>query len=123
MISDYPVLVTGYAPAPSQGVVTVDHLVGPRRVMRAVKGFLMYFGLAIVSVFIPAAHFILVPLFLVTSFVALFLRLSQRNLVVKAHGRCPDCGAEQEIDMPKSWHLPVETSCRSCQRRLTLSAG
>ena len=122
MTSEHHASITGYAPQSTQAVITVDHIPPARRVGRAIGGFALFLLLAVISVFIPAAHFVLVPGFLITAFVILAVRLGQRAVVVNAKGSCPDCGAEQELDLPKSWRLPVDTSCRSCQRRLTLTS-
>ena len=122
MISEHYASITGYAPQSTQAVISVDQIPPGRRVGRAVAGFGLFLLLAVVSVFIPAAHFLLVPGFLITAFVVLAVRLGQRAVVVGAKGTCPDCGAEQDLDLPRSWRLPVDTACRSCQRRLTLTA-
>ena len=121
MINEHHASVTGYSPQRTAATVMVDHVPPGRRVGRAVAAFLLFLLLAAVSVFIPAAHFLLVPGFLITAFVMLAIRLGQRAVVVSARGTCPDCGVEQELDLPKSWRLPMDTACRKCQRRLTLS--
>lgn len=71
-------------------MVTVDHLAPRRRVARAVGGFAMYFGITIVSVFVPAAHVSFWSRsFLITSFVVLGLRLGQRSMAALSGGESP----------------------------------
>jgi hypothetical protein len=78
-------------------------------------------GIALVSAFIPVAHFVLVPAFLLLG-VALFAkRVSTNERASPTRGTCPDCGVEQELDLSDKWELPYSLTCRSCQRRLTLT--
>lgn len=116
-------LVTGYAPEPTAATVRLDPLVPGRRVGRAVASFAVLFVIALVSVLIPVAHFLLVPGFLIAAFVSLIVRLGVTTLVLGARGTCPDCGVEQDFDLPKAWRLPQDVTCRGCQRRLTLTAA
>jgi len=114
--------VTGYAPKRTTAVVTVDNLVPGRRIGRAIAGFGIWFGCALIGALIPVLHLILVPVLLIGAFVVLVQRLSVSALVKRAHGTCPDCGAEQDLDVPRAFQLPVDVTCRGCQRRLTLTA-
>lgn len=120
MIATLPVRVVGYSPQPTEAVLRVDHLVPGRRVGRAVGSFAKWFVAAILSVFVPAAHFLLVPGCLVGAFVALVVRLGQSDLVLDARGTCPDCGLEQDLDVGGTWRVPMDIACRGCRRRLTL---
>ena len=113
--------MTGYAPTRTEAVMTVDNLVPGRRIGRAVGGFGIWFGAALLGALIPVAHFLLVPVLLIGAFVVLVQRLGVSALVKRAHGTCPDCGAEQDLDVPRAFHLPVDVTCRACQRRLTLT--
>lgn len=123
MITEHRVHVTGYAPAPTEALVTVENIERSRRIRRAVAGFSLFFTLALLSVFIPVGHFILVPVFLISSVVTLTTRLAMTARVIRAHGSCPDCGREQDFDVQGSWRLPVDVTCRGCQRRLTMTAA
>jgi hypothetical protein len=122
LVTDVQVQVRGYAAEPATAVVRLDPLVPGRRIGRAVTGFAALFAIALVSALIPVAHFLLVPGFLIAAFVTLAVRLGVTTLVLSAHGKCPDCGLEQDFDLAKSWRLPQDTACRGCHRRLTLTA-
>ncbi|MFI5207737.1 MAG: hypothetical protein ACHQX4_06935 [Gemmatimonadales bacterium] len=98
----------------------VEPLAPGRRFGRAVAGFGLWFLAAIVAVFIPVAHLILVPLFLVAAFVTLIVRAGTAVLVRSASGICPDCGTEQQLEISGAWRLPKDVTCRNCHRRLTL---
>ncbi len=113
--------LVGYHPDATEAVLEVDELSTGRRLGRAAKGFATWFGAAVVSVFIPIAHFVLVPACLIGAALVLVSRLRTRALVVRAHGRCPDCGAEQDLDVLGPGRGTVRAvSCRSCYRGLEL---
>ena len=82
----------------------------------------MWLLAAAVTLFIPVAHFILVPTCLIGAFVTLFTRASRRFRIVSARGTCPACAIEQPLELPGSLKLPLDVSCRNCHRRLTLHA-
>lgn len=102
-------------------MLEVDELSTGRRVGRALTGFGLWFGAAVVCVFVPVAHFVLVPGCLAGAVIVLVSRLRTRVLVVRAHGVCPDCGAEQDLDVLGPWRGDVRSiACRSCHRGLDL---
>jgi hypothetical protein len=113
--------LSGYHPVATDALLEVDELRAGRRVARALKGFGAWFLAAVVSVFIPVAHFVLVPACLVGAVSVLVLRLRARSLVVRAHGVCPDCGVEQDLDVLGPWRgQPRAVSCHACHRGLEL---
>ncbi len=79
-------LLNGYHGQPTAGRVTIQVF---DRALRK------WWGIAFVSVFIPVAHFILVPSFLAYGGWQFFKRLGTAELATDARGTCPDCGAEQ----------------------------
>jgi hypothetical protein len=116
--------LAGYHPKATEAVLEVDELGAGRRVTRALRGFGAWFGAAVVCVLIPVAHFVLVPGCLVGAVTVLVLRLRARALVVRAHGTCPDCGAEQDLDVLGPWRgQPRALACRACHRGLELRAA
>ena len=92
---------------------------------RALAGLGLWWGAALVSVFIPVAHFFLVPGFFLYGLYTFLQRLKTNQLAVAGRGTCPDCGREQELDVAGRWILPRSTSCRFCQRsiRITVPGG
>lgn len=83
-------------------------------------GFAGWIGAGIVCVFIPIAHFVLVPGCVIGAFVMFGRRMAQRTMVVYARGRCPDCGTEQELDLLGPWTGRTNLACSSCRRPLRL---
>lgn len=120
MVHNIDCRLKGYGPKEAEATLVLDPLVPGRRIGRAVAGFGVCFGAALVSVLIPVAHFILVPGFLVAAFVVFVVRLGVTTLVVAAHGTCPDCAAEQDLDLLGPWKGFREVTCRSCHRPLQL---
>jgi hypothetical protein len=89
-----------------------------QRVGRAVVALLVCWALALVSVFIILAHFVLVPGFLIAGPVLAYLRFRVARAVTSIDGACPRCGIEQEFD-PPSWGRTV--ICPRCKNQLTLT--
>ena len=86
-----------------------------------IKRFTQRLVTRISSVFIPVAHFLLVPSFALFGVYTFFERLSTREVVLAAQGVCPDCGKPQQLDISGRWHLPRRVACRHCQRPLQIS--
>ncbi|MCZ6756433.1 MAG: hypothetical protein O7E49_14075 [Gemmatimonadetes bacterium] len=112
-------VLTGYSENRTSGVTQVVIFDRRARIRRAGKGLAASWGAALVSVFIPVAHFILVPGFAVAGLVVLWIRLRAGEKVESVHGTCPDCGFEQDFDPPGAWSPPVSLACHNCGRTLT----
>jgi hypothetical protein len=78
-------------------------------------------GLAALSLFIPVAHAVLVPGFLGFGLYQFVQRAGTRELACEARGTCPDCGAEQALEVASRWRVPQDIACAACHRGLTLS--
>lgn len=113
--------LTGYGAAPTQGTVTVQEFSKDERVRRALGGLGKWWGIALLSVFIPVAHFILVPSFLLYGIWQFAQRLGTTSRAIDARGVCPDCHAEQTLELAVRWRVPQPVTCRSCHRGLRLS--
>ncbi|HEY6155806.1 MAG TPA: hypothetical protein VIV88_00050 [Gemmatimonadales bacterium] len=114
------ILLKGYHGQPTPGTVTIRHFNRDERVRRALAGLGKWWGVAVVSVLIPVAHFVLVPSFLAYGVWHCFQRLGTVELVIEARGTCPDCGAEQALDLAPRWRAPQPVTCRQCHRGLQL---
>jgi len=89
-------------------------------VRRALAGLGKWWGIAVLSVLIPVAHFVLVPSFLAYGAWQFFQRLGTVELVIDARGTCPDCGAGQALGLAPRWRAPQPVTCRQCHRGLQL---
>jgi hypothetical protein len=113
--------LSGYHGRPTPGTVTIRMFDREQRVRRAVTGLGKWWGIALLAVFIPVAHFVLVPGFLGYGAWQFFQRLGTSELATAAHGTCPDCGTEQQLDLPPRWRAPQAVTCGHCFRGLRLT--
>jgi hypothetical protein len=120
---DQEFLLTGFRGTPTRGRLTVRMFDQPARLQRALLALGKWWGIALLSVFIPVAHFLLVPSFFLYGIWQLVQQLGTAELALPARGTCPDCGVEQPLDLGARWRVPQQVTCRSCGRGLTLSNG
>lgn len=113
--------VAGYSGPPTTATVTIRSFDRRERVRRALKGLATFWAAAVGSVFIPVAHFLLVPGFLLYGAYTFLERMGARQVVIAAEGTCPDCGRAQQLETGGRWQVPRTISCRHCQRALRLS--
>ena len=116
-----PIALNGYHGSPTSGSVTIHTFDREQRLRRAVAGLGKWWGVAVLCVFIPVAHFILVPSFLAYGAWQFFQRAGTVELATDARGTCPDCGAEQALELAPRWRVPQPVTCRHCHRGLRLS--
>ena len=113
----------GYSSNTRDAVVRVVSFGPPARLRRALTGLGVAWVLAIVCVFIPIAHFFLVPGFLGFGVYLFVSRWMVRSSVRQAHGTCPDCDARQEFQITGNWSPPHRVTCNDCQRSLVLESS
>lgn len=116
-----PFILSGYHGHPTHGTVTIHEFSRAQRWRRALQGLGKWWGVALLSVFIPIAHFVLVPSFLLYGIWQFVQRVGTAELATDAHGTCPDCGKEQPFELAPRWRAPQPVTCRYCQRGLRLS--
>ena len=73
--------------------------------------------------FIPIAHFVLVPTFLLCGIALAVLRLREGRRLVGLRGVCPRCGAEQEFQASGRFDRERDVVCPRCHARLRLAAA
>jgi hypothetical protein len=103
----------------THAAATVRHYDTGERVRRALKIGGILLALACVTVFIPIAHFVLVPGFFLASIVFFLRRLSESRKIVRVHGPCPRCSTEQDFEIDKApLSGEIELTCVSCRNRV-----
>lgn len=117
-----PFSITGYGPTPTNGSASVVSLDGAGRLRRAGAALAASWAAAVASIFVPVAHFLLVPGFLVIGIVSFVVRFRTPKRAVSVRGTCPDCGTDQEFDTSGPWSLPRQLTCGSCHRSLTATS-
>ena len=114
-------LLKGFAGEPTPGSCTVLSFDRAGRWWRAGAALGKWWAVAGLCVFIPVAHFVLVPSFFAHGLYQLVQRLGIAELACNARGTCPDCGVEQSLEIAPRWLAPQQVACASCHRGLELS--
>ncbi|MBK7367752.1 MAG: hypothetical protein KAY61_03465 [Candidatus Eisenbacteria bacterium] len=94
----------------------------PERTSRAVRALATCWGLAVLAVFLPVLHFVLVPSLLVAGPVVALSRLRERCTVRGASGTCPACGAAQSFAVSGALRESTPVRCDACGRAISLRA-
>ncbi len=74
---------------------------------------------AIVSVFIPLVHFVLVPGFFIAAIAFAVINSRPAN-IERAKAKCPQCGSDFVISKGKPV-FPIEDICASCRHKITIN--
>lgn len=115
--------LAGYSGRRGDAVVRLRTFGRAARVRRALGGLAAWWAAAVGSVLIPVAHFVLVPAFAAAGVIACVRRLRAATVVVAARGTCPDCGAEQQLELDGPWRDIRDVACRHCHRSLRMITG
>jgi hypothetical protein len=108
------------APAAHASATIVRHSMG-RRAARALVALGACWGLALVAVFIPLAHFVLVPgLFLIGVILATY-RAREAWSIVTVQGQCPRCRLEQTFTSAGRARGQSVVHCPNCKNELALT--
>jgi len=92
----------------------------PDRLRRAAKAWAGCWGAAIVAVFLPVLHFVLVPALLIGGPLYAMVMMREKVTVLGADGNCPACGALQHPRPKAGASDRMEFRCESCRRALLL---
>jgi hypothetical protein len=109
-------------PARDATAVIVEQSAG-QRFARAVAGLGICWGCALVGLFIPVAHFVLVPSFVTAGIIVATRRAREDRRLVLVRGACPRCGVEQELKPGGRFVSGRSIDCPQCHGNLTLVAA
>ena len=115
-----PASLTVFGAPPTRATVTVDLQSVGRRAARAVAALAACWALAVVAVFIPLAHFVLVPGLFVTGLWLATNRAREDWRLVGVRGVCPRCGLAQEFQPGGRLRGKRTVDCPNCRNRLVL---
>ncbi|MNJ98619.1 hypothetical protein D3C87_163860 [compost metagenome] len=116
---DIPVLANVNDERRTEGVIRVKEFMAQDRMGNSLKKLAFFWGIMILTVFIPVFHFVLVPLFF-------FIGLYMARRAYKSPGRvlsgstiCPNCQAKVSIGKGDlNW--PLTEICQNCAREIRL---
>ena len=93
------------------------------RARRALKFLGIYWGLALCSIVLPVAHFVLVPGFLLGGPIAAYFVYQKKERIAGGEGQCPECNSFLPLAQSHV-HWPISDLCAQCQKeiKITLSA-
>jgi DNA-directed RNA polymerase subunit RPC12/RpoP len=114
------VSVTAFGGKNAPGLLRIRVWSGPQRAARTAKALLGCWVLSALSLFIPVAHFFLVPGFFVAGIVLAVRRAGEGRTLVQLRGACPRCGREEPLGLRGKALLPKEIQCPGCSARLVL---
>ncbi|MGD8569712.1 MAG: hypothetical protein PVJ39_16625 [Gammaproteobacteria bacterium] len=92
------------------------------RVKRALKFLGLSWLAAGVALFIPIAHFVLVPGFVLLGIYLAVSASRTSQAMDNAKGECPNCNNAIEIKMESSDTLPKWTYCPSCNESIQITS-
>ncbi len=106
-----------YGMPPSVGAVRIRSLGTAERVRNGLAKFGTFLGIALVCVFFPIVHLVLVPLSLMLGlhFAAKTMRV--RGRIVSGSVPCPECGEPCLLDA-KLAQWPMTADCAGCRRHI-----
>jgi hypothetical protein len=113
-VNEVPVTLTAFGATPRDATATIVIQAPGRRLARALTALGTLWGLALVGLFIPVAHFILVPTFVTAGIVMAVLRAREDRRLLLVRGRCPRCGIEQEFAAGGRLTSEAHLDCPHC---------
>ncbi len=106
-----PVRISNSRDQQTEGLLHYFTYAKNERLARAGKLLGIFWGLAVVTLFIPLAHFLLVPGFLIAGPIMAFVRYRVDESMEKVSGECPTCHEEVDIPLEVGDKLPKWTYC------------
>lgn len=85
-----------------------------QRLKRALKLGAMCWGGAIVAIFIPIIHFVLVPVLFLTGIISPLFIYSQESRVLGGEGVCPECQKQLPLEAGSN-QWPLTDLCTQCR--------
>lgn len=122
VIEEQDIWIKGNEGAACDGVFSATHYTPRDRLVRAVKMLGMVWALAVLAVFVPLAHFVLVPALLIAGPVVAYGRYKAGTTANHAAGTCPTCKEDMKLPLQPADHLPMWTYCPKCSAPIQVVA-
>jgi hypothetical protein len=119
--TEVPASLTAFGHPPRPALAVIVEQAPGQRFARTLAGLGMFWGLALASVFIPVAHFVLVPTFVVGGIVMAVKRAREDRRLLRVRGACPRCGAVQDLQPGGRFVDGRSFDCPKCHGNVTLA--
>ena len=113
-----PLLIKGKGDETCAGTLHVSIYSARECAIRAAQALALWWALALLSVLIPLAHFILVPLFLLTGPMVAYKRYRAIEGSERVEGHCPVCRNAIKIKLGPAEKPVLWKYCPVCQEPL-----
>lgn len=120
---DVPVRLHIFGLPRRDGVARVRERDSAERTARALQGAGVCVLIAAAGVFLPIAHFVLVPGFLIAAPIVGLRRLREAASVVALSGTCPRCDQPRTFDAKGKFAPAMKTSCGVCSFAIDVETG
>lgn len=120
---EIPVSLAAFGSPPTPATATVVIQSPGQRLARTATGLAVCWGLALAGLFIPVAHFILVPTFVMAGIAVAVARARETRRLLTVHGVCPRCRVQQDFKGGGRFQSTKSLDCPRCHNTLTLTAG
>jgi hypothetical protein len=117
---EVPIALTAFGCQPQPATAHVIEQSTTERVGRAFAGLAMFWALALLGLFIPVAHLILVPTFLTAGIVLAVKRSREERRLTLVRGACPRCRKAQTFKAGGRFASGRSLDCPACHGILTL---
>ncbi len=121
MLTPMAATLAAFGATPTCALVTIAAQTVGRRMSRAFRVAGGLWGAAVLAVFIPIAHFVLVPTLVVLGAVLGALRLRQDRIIVSVVGPCPRCGRDGEFPLDSRRVTSQRLTCPGCHTNVDLT--
>jgi len=120
--TEVPVTLSAFGAPATSGVAVVLHRSLASRAGRAGLALAIAWLLAFPAIFLPVAHFVLVPGLIVGGVVLAAMRFAETRALARVRGVCPRCKATLDLSPGGRFRLPRVVQCVRCRNELTLAA-
>ena len=120
--TEVPVSLSAFGASATSGVAVVQHRNLASRAGRAGVALGIAWLLAFPAIFLPVAHFVLVPALIIGGVVLAAMRLAETRTLARVRGVCPRCDARLDLTPGGRYRLPRVVQCVRCRNELTLAA-
>lgn len=103
----------------SEGIVKIQYFNREQRLGRALKIFGLCWGAALVAIFLPLIHFVLVPTLILTGLIVPGFVYFRESRILGGEGTCPKCQAPFQIEKSAN-EWPLTDLCTQCRSQIII---